>query len=147
MDVEIVQTKECDYCYKYIDVRASRCPFCCTVLVTKTNYKRSRAVFAGVALVMGVAAVLGWRSSFALTEQLIANDRRFSDLVTRLQKAETRLLTTKTVNTIAKQQEPSVEFVLLRSDLDLEILQMLISCNSLVGNVACFPTDQGAMRR
>ena len=147
MDVEIIQTKDCEFCYRSIDYRASRCPYCCGVLVKPNKLTVANFVtYLSLVLFAGLA-ILGWRSVFALSSEvedyrqtIAVLDGQLATAQRSLKDAEPPLNTPPAVDEV--DTERSDELSQLTTSVNLSLQHPVLACSQLVSNLRCLPDSE-----
>lgn len=152
--VVIVETKDCAFCYKLIDVRAQRCPYCCSAQTRPPKYE-----FGVIGVVLGLVAVMAagaaafsWLQVLDLRAELDAVDAQLVATRADLDKIRNAQISAEGLvepATPAKQSAEPVEEMPEQTQnqeqtgkLEHPVQQTpdidLLLCENLVSNVSCY---------
>ena len=142
MSIEIVETKDCAFCFKMIDARVTRCPYCCGIQDKKKRLSRATLVMSALALSGALFAVSGWQRALeaehnlGVAETLLAALRVESSRVETLQSEKTPATETMQLELC----EPKVEFVYVTPEpVDIAAAERIAKCESLLVDQQCVP--------
>ena len=145
MSIEIVETKDCAFCFKMIDARVTRCPYCCGIQDKKKRLSRATLTVSALALGSLLLALSGWQRALAaehnlgVAERLLAETLRVENFRAETLRREKKR-TTATEPSQPKHCEPRIEFVYLTPEpVDIAAAERIAQCESLLADQRCVP--------